>query len=69
VSNDQNEVMKRLTLVASIFLPPTFIVGLYGMNFRIFPELNWHHGYGFVWALIIGTTIAQLVYFRRRGWI
>src|SRR3954453_4397834 len=69
VANDQNEVMKRLTLVASIFLPPTFIVGLYGMNFHVMPELGWSHGYGFVWALIIVTTIMQIVYFRRRGWI
>ena len=69
VANDQNEVMKRLTLVASIFLPPTFIVGLYGQNFAHIPELYWTEGYGFSWAVIIVTTIAQLVYFRRRGWL
>jgi magnesium transporter len=69
VSNDQNEVMKRLTLVASIFLPPTFIVGLYGQNFRVIPELAWGHGYGFSWLIIIITTVAQLIYFRRKGWI
>ena len=69
VANDQNEVMKRLTLVASIFLPPTFIVGLYGMNFGHIPELGWGQGYGFVWALIIGTTVAQVAYFRKRGWL
>jgi magnesium transporter len=69
VANDQNEVMKRLTLVASIFLPPTFIVGVYGQNFRVIPELAWGHGYGFSWAIIIATTVAQLVYFRRKGWI
>jgi magnesium transporter len=69
VANDQNEVMKRLTLVASIFLPPTFIVGLYGMNFGHIPELGWGQGYGFVWALIIVTTVAQVAYFRKRGWL
>ena len=69
VANDQNEVMKRLTLVASIFLPPTFIVGLYGMNFGHIPELGWSQGYGFVWALIIVSTVAQFAYFRKRGWI
>jgi magnesium transporter len=69
VANDQNEVMKRLTLVASIFLPPTFIVGLYGMNFGHIPELGWSQGYGFVWALIIVTTVAQVAYFRKRGWL
>jgi magnesium transporter len=69
VANDQNEVMKRLTVVASILLLPTFIVGLYGQNFGHIPELQWAQGYGFSWGLIVVTTIAQLVYFRRKGWI
>ena len=69
VANDQNEVMKRLTLVASIFLPPTFVVGLYGQNFAHIPELNWTQGYGFSWAVIIVTTAFQLWYFRKRGWL
>jgi magnesium transporter len=69
VSNDQNEVMKRLTIVASIFLPPTFIVGLYGQNFAHVPELQWTQGYGFSWFLIMGSTVGQLIFFRRRGWI
>ena len=69
VANDQNEVMKRLTLVASIFLPPTLVVGLYGQNFVTSPELHWAQGYGFSWALILISTIGQLIYFRRRGWL
>jgi magnesium transporter len=69
VANDQNEVMKRLTLVASIFLPPTFIVGLYGQNFDWMPELHWAQGYGFSWVLILISTIGQLIYFRRRGYL
>jgi magnesium transporter len=69
ISNDQNEVMKRLTVVASLLLVPTFIVGLYGQNFRNMPELRWGPGYGFSWFLIVSTTIAQLVYFRRKHWI
>jgi len=69
VANDQNEVMKRLTIVASIFLPPTFVVGLYGQNFAHIPELQWTQGYGFSWLLIILSTVGQLVYFRRRGWL
>jgi magnesium transporter len=69
VANDQNEVMKRLTLVASIFLPPTFIVGLYGQNFDVIPELHWMQGYGFSWLLILISTIGQLIYFRRRGYL
>ncbi|MCU1353022.1 MAG: magnesium and cobalt transport protein CorA, partial [Acidimicrobiales bacterium] len=69
VANDQNEVMKRLTVIASILLLPTFIVGLYGQNFHHIPELGWVQGYGFSWLLIIGTTIGQLLFFRRKRWI
>ncbi len=69
VANDQNEVMKRLTVIASMLLLPTFIVGLYGQNFRHIPELAWGQGYGFVWVLIISTTALQFWYFRRKRWI
>jgi len=69
ISVDQNEVMKRLTLIASLLLLPTFIVGLYGQNFPHMPELAWHWGYWWSWGLIIGTTIAQLVFFRWKRWI
>jgi magnesium transporter len=69
IANDQNEVMKRLTAVASILLLPTFIVGLYGQNFRNMPELRWHYGYGYVWGLIIVTTALQVWWFRRKHWI
>jgi magnesium transporter len=69
IANDQNEVMKRLTAIASILLLPTFIVGLYGQNFRDIPELRWHYGYGYVWGLIIVTTALQVWWFRRKHWI
>jgi magnesium/cobalt transport protein CorA len=69
VANDQNEVMKRLTVIASVLLVPTFIVGVYGQNLRGGPEFNWAHGYLFSWGLIVVTTIAQLWYFRRKRWI
>ncbi|HEY3613485.1 MAG TPA: magnesium transporter CorA family protein [Gaiellales bacterium] len=69
ISNDQNEVMKRLTVVASILLPPTFIVGLYGQNLKGVPEFHWRYGYAWSWALIIVLTIGQLVYMRRKRWI
>jgi magnesium transporter len=70
VANDQNEVMKKLTVIASVLLLPTFIVGLYGQNFKHhFPELSWQLGYAWSWGLIVVTTIAQLVFFRRRNWI
>jgi magnesium transporter len=70
IANDQNEVMKTLTAIASILLLPTFIVGLYGQNFRHhFPELGWQFGYLWSWGLIVGTTLVQVVYFRRKKWI
>ncbi len=70
ISNDQNEVMKRLTAVASILLLPTFIVGLYGQNFDKIPELRWGvWGYAWSWGLIVATTALQVWYFRRRKWL
>jgi magnesium transporter len=70
IANDQNEVTKKLTVIASMLLVPTFIVGLYGQNFRHhFPELGWQWGYAWSWGLIVVTTIGQLIFFRRRGWI
>jgi magnesium transporter len=70
VANDQNEVMKKLTVIASLLLLPTFIVGLYGQNFEHhFPELHWQFGYVFSWGLIVGTTVIQLWFFRKKRWI
>ena len=70
IANDQNEVMKKLTVIASVLLLPTFIVGLYGQNFRHhFPELGWQWGYAWSWGLIVVTTAAQLWYFKRKKWI
>jgi magnesium transporter len=71
VANDQNEVMKRLTVVASLLLVPTFIVGLYGQNFHHIPEINVFDAWGYPWAwfLIIVTTAFQIWYFRRKRWI
>jgi magnesium transporter len=69
VANDQNEVMKRLTVVASLVLIPTFVVGVYGQNFVDIPELRWHFGYAFSWAVILVTTVMQLAWFRRKGWL
>jgi magnesium transporter len=69
IANDQNEVMKRLTVVAALLLLPTFIVGLYGQNFVDIPELRWHLGYAYVWGLIVGTTALQLWWFRRKQWV
>src|SRR5436190_15160345 len=70
IANDQNEVMKKLTVIASLLLVPTFIVGLYGQNFRHhFPELGWRLGYVWSWGLIVVTTFLQLWFFRRKKWI
>jgi magnesium transporter len=70
IANDQNEVTKTLTVIASLLLLPTFIVGLYGQNFQHhFPEIHWRLGYLWSWALIVVTTFLQLWFFRRKRWI
>jgi magnesium transporter len=69
IANDQNDVMKRLTVVASILLLPTLIVGLYGQNFDHMPELHWWWGYYYSLGLIVVSTIGQLLYFRRKKWL
>ena len=68
IANDQNDVMKRLTVIAALLLLPTFIVGLYGQNFVDIPELRWHYGYAYVWGLIAATTALQLAWFRWKKW-
>jgi magnesium transporter len=69
IAHDQNEITKRLTMVASLLLVPTFIVGLYGQNFRQIPELHWGFGYWWSWGWIILTTAVQLAYFRWKRWL
>jgi magnesium transporter len=69
IANEQNEVVRRLTVIASLVLVPTFIVGLYGQNFDNIPELHWSFGYWWSWGLIITTTIVQLAIYRWLGWI
>jgi magnesium transporter len=69
ISISQNEVSKTLTVIASLLLVPTFIVGVYGQNFVNMPELKWHLGYAFSWGVIIVTTLIQLWFFKRKNWI
>lgn len=69
VSNRMNEVMKVLTIIATIFSPLTFVVGVYGMNFAYMPELGWRWGYPAVWAAMIGLTVGLILYFKRKGWL
>ena len=68
LSNRMNEVMKVLTIIATIFIPLSFIVGLYGMNFRYMPELEWKYGYLGVWCVIIGVVAGMVMYFKRKKW-
>jgi magnesium transporter len=69
VSHRLNEVMKLLTIVSTIFVPLTFIVGVYGMNFDYMPELNWKWGYAGVWAVMAVITLYMIFLFRRKKWI
>ena len=69
VSNRMNEVMKVLTIIATIFIPVTFVAGLYGMNFQWMPELQWRWGYPAVLVLMAVMAGAMIVYFRRRDWL
>lgn len=69
IANEQNEVVKRLTAIASLLLFPTFIVGVYGQNFDHMPELHWYLGYAFSWGIIVVATVLQLVFFRWRKWL
>ncbi len=70
VSNRLNEVMKVLTIIATIFIPLTFIVGIYGMNFTTqMPELHWRYGYLFVWIVMLAVVGLMLFYFKRKKWL
>ncbi len=68
-NNKINEAMRTLTIIATIFMPPTFIAGIYGMNFKYIPELDWYWGYPMALFLMIITTISMLIYFRKKRWI
>ncbi|MFH1776116.1 MAG: magnesium/cobalt transporter CorA [Candidatus Omnitrophota bacterium] len=74
ISNKMNEVMKVLTIIATIFIPITFVAGIYGMNFdprvSIFnmPELSWPFGYIFAWGIMIVIAMAMIIYFKRKKW-
>ncbi|MGZ4968861.1 MAG: magnesium/cobalt transporter CorA [Methylobacter sp.] len=69
VSNKMNETMKILTVFASIFIPLTFIAGVYGMNFEYMPELKWRWGYPALWAIFIGVTVFLLRFFKKKNWL
>jgi len=69
LSNKMNNIMKVLTIMASIFIPLTFVSGIYGMNFANIPELNWEHGYLYFWGLIITLTILMILLFKKQKWL
>jgi len=69
LSNRMNEVMKVLTIIATIFIPLTFIAGVYGMNFEHMPELGWKIGYPLCWLAMLGVAAGMVVYFWRKGWL
>lgn len=68
MNNKLNEVIKVLTVISTIFIPLTFIVGVYGMNFDYMPELRWINGYGYVWGLMIAIVIGMLGFFKYKKW-
>jgi magnesium transporter len=69
ISNRMNEIMKVLTIIATIFIPLTFIAGIYGMNFEFMPELGWRWAYFAVWGVILGVALIMIFYFRRKKWL
>ncbi|MGD8847169.1 MAG: magnesium/cobalt transporter CorA [Desulfobacteraceae bacterium] len=69
ISNRMNQVMKVLTIVATIFIPITFIAGVYGMNFKHMPELEWPWGYGAIWGFMIAIVVIMVIYFRKNKWL
>ncbi|MDG1729784.1 MAG: magnesium/cobalt transporter CorA [Algibacter sp.] len=69
ISNKMNEVMKVLTIMASIFIPLTFIAGIYGMNFEYIPELKYKYAYFILWGVMIVLFVGMLYYFRKKKWL
>lgn len=69
LSNRMNNIMKVLTVIATIFIPLTFIAGVYGMNFQYMPELHWKWAYPVTWLIMILITVAMLLYFRKKKWL
>jgi magnesium transporter len=69
ININQNKIIKIFSVASVAFLPPTLIASIYGMNFRILPELNWSFGYPFAILLMIASAVTPFWYFRRRGWL
>ncbi len=69
INLEQNRVIKIFTVITVAFMPPTLIASIYGMNFRVMPELEWQYGYLFAWFLIVGSSVVTLWYFRWKRWL
>jgi magnesium transporter len=69
VSNRMNQVMKVLTIIATIFIPLTFLAGVYGMNFKFMPELEWRYGYFLIWGIMLAVGIFMVIMFKRKKWM
>ena len=69
INIDQNEVMKVLTIASVVGIPPILVVGIYGMNFKNMPELDWTWGYPFALALVVITTALPLLWFKLKDWM
>jgi magnesium transporter len=63
-----NEIIKVLTIMSTVFIPLTFLVGVYGMNFEHMPELAWRWGYGAVWGVMVVSVLGMLIFFKRMKW-
>ncbi len=69
INMDQNEVMKVMAVASVVGIPPTVLVGIWGMNFATMPELHWHFGYGIALVVIVASIVVPLLWFKRRGWL
>ena len=69
ININQNKIIKIFSVASVAFLPPTLIASIYGMNFRILPELDWSFGYPFAILLMMASAVTPFWYFRRRGWL
>jgi magnesium transporter len=64
-----NETIKILTIISTFFIPLTFLVGVYGMNFDYMPELHWHWGYFTIWGVMISIVLVMICFFKNKKWL
>ena len=69
LNNKMNGIMMLLTTIGTIFIPLTFITGIYGMNFKYMPELGWHWGYPVILSIMLGIVVFMLIFFKKKKWL